>query len=344
MVAGHRQGARPLALVALALWGLARAEAPEAPPPAPPGEPGEAAPAPPKPEEAPAPTAEPGEAAPPPEASTPASPSLSLAPARVRPGDAFAVTVRGVATAPRGDIEGRPLHFYPVPGGYRALAGLPVEESPGALKVALAADGPSGEVSLSAGLEVTEPGFAESQLRVAQRFVTPPREARLRMKRDQAAFDQAFGRPFEPPLFRDPFAWPRRDEITSHFGDRRVFNGKKVSQHFGVDLAGAVGDPVRAADDGLVVLARDCYASGKSVVLWHGAGLYSVYFHMSRFAVKVGARVRRGELLGRVGQTGRVTGPHLHWGTKLNGMYVDPESVMRLAAGDGAPAGPPPGR
>lgn len=300
---------RPVAFTALALWGLARAGPPEPPP----------EPAPPVPE----PAASQGD------------PSLALEPARVRPGDAFAVTVRGATGAPRGEVGGRPLQFYPVAGGFRALAGLPVETSPGSLEVSLTAAGPSGERLLSAGLTVTEPGFAEAVLKVAQRFITPSAEARRRMKRDQAAFERAFDRPFEPPLFQDRFAWPREDELTSRFGDRRVFNGKKVSQHYGVDVAGASGDPVAAANDGLVVLVRDCYASGKSVVLWHGAGLYSVYFHLSGFAVKEGARVRRGEPLGRVGKTGRVTGPHLHWGTKLNGFYVDPESVLRLAAADG---------
>lgn len=300
---------RSVALAALALSGLARAGSPEPPPPA---------------------------AGPVPEpAASQGDPSLSLEPARVRPGDAFAVTVRGATLAPRGEVGGRPLQFYPVAGGFRALAGLPVEASPGSLEVSLTAAGPFGERLLSAGLTVTEPGFAEAVLKVAQRFITPSPEARRRMKRDQAAFQRAFDRPFEPPLFRDRFAWPREDELTSRFGDRRVFNGKKVSQHYGVDVAGQSGDPVAAANDGLVVLVRDCYASGKSVVLWHGAGLYSVYFHLSGFAVKEGARVRRGEPLGRVGKTGRVTGPHLHWGTKLNGLYVDPESVLRLAAADG---------
>ena len=297
----HLHRARPVALVALALLGPARAGPPEKSP------------------EPPA-----------------AAPSISLEPARVRPGDAFLVTVRG-ADAPRGQVLGRPLRFYPIPGGFQALAGLAVETNPGPLAIPVEATGPAGETTLSAELLVTEPAFAETRLWVAQRFISPPPEARRRMKRDQAAFQRAFAQPFEPPLYREGFAWPREDELTSHFGDRRVFNGRQVSQHYGVDLAGQTGDPVAAANDGLVVLVRDCYASGRSVVLWHGAGLYSVYFHLSGFAVKEGARVRRGDLLGRVGKTGRVTGPHLHWGTKLDGLYVDPESVLRLAAG--APAG-----
>ncbi len=287
---------RSVALVGLALWGLARAGAPEAP--------AEAVPA------APA--------------------SLVLSPSRVRPGDAFLVTVRG-ADAPRCEVLGRPLHFYPIPGGFQALAALAVEASPGPLPVSVAGSGPGGETTLSAELLVTEPAFAETRLRVAQRFISPSPEAKRRMKLDQAAFQRAFAQPFEPPLYREPFAWPREVELTSHFGDRRVFNGKQLSQHYGVDLAGQTGDPVAAANDGVVVLVRDCYASGRSVVLWHGAGLYSVYFHLSRFAVKEGERVHRGDLLGRVGETGRVTGPHLHWGTKLDGLYVDPESVLRLA-------------
>ncbi|HEU4385340.1 MAG TPA: M23 family metallopeptidase [Anaeromyxobacteraceae bacterium] len=264
------------------------------------------------------------------------APSIALEPSRVRPGDAFLVTVRGVAEAPQGEVLGRPLRFYPVAGGFQALAGLSVEASPGLLPIAVAAAGPAGEATLAAELELAEPAFAETEIRVAQKFITPPPEARRRMKRDQTAFDRAFAQAFEPPLYRERFAWPRQDELTARYGDRRIFNGQKLSQHYGVDLAGRSGDPVAAANDGLVVLVRDCYGSGKSVVVWHGAGLYSVYFHLSRFAVQEGARVRRGDLLGRVGQTGRATGPHLHWGTKLDGLYVDPESVLRLAPGDEA--------
>jgi murein DD-endopeptidase MepM/ murein hydrolase activator NlpD len=110
-----------------------------------------------------------------------------------------------------------------------------------------------------------------------------------------------------------------------------MFNGKKQSQHYGTDLAGAVGAPVEATNDGLVVLARDCFASGKSIAVAHGGGLFSVYFHLSAIDVRPGDRVRRGQAIGKVGQTGRVTGPHLHFGMKVGDLYVDPESVYRLA-------------
>ena len=106
------------------------------------------------------------------------------------------------------------------------------------------------------------------------------------MEEDQAAFREAFARPFEPPLFAGPFGPPRDARVTGQYGERRIFNGKKQSQHYGTDLAGAVGDPVLATNDGVVVLVRDCFASGKSVAIAHGGGLFSVYFHLSDFDVR----------------------------------------------------------
>jgi len=261
-----------------------------------------------------------------------AEPSLLLWPERVRPGDAILVTVRGAGTAPQGTLADRALAFYPTAGGFRALAALPVESEAGKVPVAVTLPGADGtpEIRLEAVLEVVEPGFPSKELGVAPRFVEPPPEARRRMRRDQAAFKRAFAQDFVPPIFAGNFGWPRQAEATGHFGDKRLFNGKKKSQHYGLDLEGRVGDPVAATNDGRVVLVRNCYASGRSVVVWHGAGLYSVYFHLSRALVRPGVEVRRGQAIGRVGGTGRVTGPHLHWGVKLGGLYVDPESVLRL--------------
>ncbi len=279
-----------------------------------------------------------------------AEPSLALQPERVRPGDAFLVTVRGAAAAPHGTFAGRALAFYPVSGGFRAVAALPVESEPGRMAVEAAVPGPEGgpEMRLEAPLEVVEPGFASRELGVAPRFVQPPPQARRRMRRDRLAFRRAFAQEPAPPAFSANFAWPREAEVTGHFGDKRVFNGKTRSQHYGEDLEGRVGDPVAAANDGRVVLVRDCYASGGSIVLWHGAGLFSVYFHLSRALVHPGEEVKRGQVIGRVGRSGRITGPHLHWGVKLGNLYVDPESVLRLDFdGSGVtaairPAGAPP--
>jgi murein DD-endopeptidase MepM/ murein hydrolase activator NlpD len=153
---------------------------------------------------------------------------------------------------------------------------------------------------------------------------------RKRIQADRKAFARAFAHPFAPPLFDASFDWPRRAPTSGRYGDQRVLNGKKASVHYGLDITGPTGSPIAAANDGEVVAARDAYYSGNTVVLWHGADLYTVYFHMSRVDVRVGQKVRRGQPIGALGATGRVTGPHLHWGVKVGGLYVDPLSVLAI--------------
>ena len=135
----------------------------------------------------------------------------------------------------------------------------------------------------------------------------------------------------------EKFAWPRQDRITAPYGDLRTYNGKKQSQHFGNDIGGDSGTPVSAANAGTVVMTRDNFASGNTVLVHHGAGLYTAYFHLSAMEVKEGERVERGQLLGKVGNTGRVTGPHLHWGVKVDDLWVDGQTLLKLDFG-GAPA------
>ncbi|MEY2667640.1 MAG: hypothetical protein RJA59_278, partial [Pseudomonadota bacterium] len=224
------------------------------------------------------------------------------------------------------------------PTGAQAILALPVELDPGTLRVEVRIPGRNDP--LLASVEVVEPGFPATQLSVEPKFFAPSPAQKKQMEADQAAFREAFARPFEPPLFTGPFVRPRDARVTGEFGERRIFNGEKKSQHYGTDLAGAVGDPVLATNDGIVVLARDCFASGKSVAIAHGGGLFSVYFHLSDYDVRPGDRVRHGQPIGKVGATGRVTGPHLHFGIKVVDLYVDPDSVYRLAFGPGAPAAP----
>lgn len=279
---------------------------------------------------------------------------LRLDPGTAKPGDPVLVTVTGVEGIPTGELAGRPLQFYAVPGGFQALTGLPVELPPGELPVRIEASvaeeakpGPrvlqleeNGDVVsptsgtrplvLEGTLTLVDPRYRVRELTVASKFVSPPAKVKKWMKEDRLAFTQAQSQPFGPPQFKSDFAWPTTSEQTAPFGDLRTFNGKKQSQHYGVDLDGRVGDPVQAANDGTVVLVRECYASGNTVILHHGAGLYTLYFHLSAFEVKQGQQVKQGQRLGLVGRTGRVTGPHLHWSVKADSFYVDGETLVKL--------------
>jgi len=256
-----------------------------------------------------------------------AEPTVTLAPARNRPGDAFLVEVRGVAAPVEGELLGHRLQFFAVPGGWRAVAALPIEAEPGPQALALQAGGQP----IPAAVEVRAADFPEKRLRVAARFVSPqPAPVRRRIAADQKAFARAYDQAPSPPLFSGRFALPRHDELNARYGERRTFNGKKPSRHYGLDIGGDLGAPVAAAQGGRVVLVRKCWGSGLSVVLFHGAGMFSSYFHLSQAAVTEGAEVTRGQPIGKVGRSGRVTGPHLHWGVKVGELYVDPESVLRL--------------
>jgi murein DD-endopeptidase MepM/ murein hydrolase activator NlpD len=268
----------------------------------------------------------------------------ALAPPVARPGDAVLVRVRAPGGhAPAATLAGRPLQFWTKGDEAWAVAGLPIETPPGPVPLALPEAGP--DAPPAATLEVVEPGFPSRALTVAPRFVEPPRSVRKRIARDQAAFAAAYARPFAPPLFSGSFDWPRRARTTARYGDQRVLNGKKETVHYGLDLEGPRGAPVLAANDGEVVLARDCYYSGKTVVVWHGADLFTLYFHLDRMEVRPGARVARGERVGRLGSTGRSTGPHLHWSARAGGLLVDPESLLGIdfISGEAPPrrAGPP---
>ena len=186
------------------------------------------------------------------------------------------------------------------------------------------------ERDVAGELDVIEPGFHHDELKVAKKFTSPSRAAKRAMADDQKAFDEVWSHQLEPRLFDAPFQWPRLSRITAPFGDLRLFNGKKQSQHFGTDLNGDIGDDAYAANDGTVLMARECYGSGNTILIHHGSGLFTAYFHLSRFDVKVGDHVKQGQRLGLIGKTGRVTGPHLHWGAKVSGRWVDPESILRL--------------
>ena len=255
---------------------------------------------------------------------------VHLQPGVARPGDAVLIEVTGTTEAPSGQLGSVELVFLPWRERWLALVGLSVDRKAGKLELDVTGKGPDGKERVSGELEVKKPGFRRRQLTVSKRFTNPSRKERQQSAADQKAFNEAFDRDFEPWGFEQGFAWPRQDEVSAPFGDLRLFNGKKQSQHFGADINGETGDPIFASNAGEVVMVRECFGSGGTVLIHHGGRLFTSYFHMSAFEVKVGQRVSRGQPLGNVGSSGRVTGPHLHFGVKLDGRWVDPESLLRL--------------
>ncbi len=199
------------------------------------------------------------------------------------------------------------------------------------------------DASPEAALVVERDGTREARLlAVAQRTydiqridglpprqVTPDPETLRRIREESGLIRTVRGRDMARPLFRSGFAWPVHGVVSGVFGSQRILNGEPRSPHNGLDIAAPEGTPVRAAADGIVALLhQDMFFTGKTVMLDHGHGLTSVYVHMSAIDVAKGAAVGRGETIGRVGATGRATGPHLHWGVTLFGTHLDPALLV----------------
>lgn len=164
---------------------------------------------------------------------------------------------------------------------------------------------------------------------VAPALVNPPEEALARIKREVAEKAAARPRDTDETWFAHKFIWPAKGIITGIFGSQRVYNGEAKNPHYGVDVAAPVGATIVAPADGIVRLAEpDMYFEGGLVFIDHGQGVISFLMHMSRVDVKAGQRVHQGEPIGAVGQTGRATGPHVHWGMVWRAAHVDPSLLV----------------
>lgn len=182
------------------------------------------------------------------------------------------------------------------------------------------------------------------KLTVDKKYVDPPADVMERIRRDRAAVRAALAHYSPSRRWTLPLTRPVPGGISSLYGLKRVFNGQPRGYHRGLDLRGAGGTPIKACADGRVVLCDDLYFSGKTVYLDHGQGVFTAYLHMSEQLVQNGQDVRKGQIIGKVGATGRVTGPHLHLSLIVQGQSVDVEPLLapREAAAPqaAAPAAP----
>jgi murein DD-endopeptidase MepM/ murein hydrolase activator NlpD len=249
-------------------------------------------------------------------------------------GTALAVTIQtpavGGETRVRAELDGRPVRMGQVGGDWFGLVALPTDQAgPMDLVVSHSRNG-EPEVTTRWTVQVRPRTYSETQLSVAPRFTSPPAEVMERIARERELVRSTLGEVTAGWLIDGNFVRPRNTRITSPYGQKRVFNGELQSRHWGVDLAGEVGTPVRVAGRGRVAIARDLYYAGNAIYVDHGLGVFSGYYHLSQIDVGEGDLVERGQVIGRVGATGRVTGPHLHWSFFAGGERLDASSVLDL--------------
>ena len=173
--------------------------------------------------------------------------------------------------------------------------------------------------------------YPSSQLSVDPKRVRLNAADQLRVEKERTLIAAIFDKPLsDTPLWVKDFKKPLGSIITSPYGVRRVFNGSLKSYHSGVDFRAATGTSIRAANAGIVRFAGNLFYAGNIVVLGHGAGIFTAYAHLSRIDVQVNQKVERGQILGRSGATGRVSGPHLHWSFRVAGARPDPMQIYPL--------------
>jgi murein DD-endopeptidase MepM/ murein hydrolase activator NlpD len=275
-------------------------------------------------------TASPGVAQP------PGALRIELRPPQPAPGQVFAVRAEGIAlpegAVPEVRVGGRSFPLWKEEGGWwEGLAALDRDELAGIRDLLLVACRPEGDEPITV-VELTVPGreYGLQRLSVDPDMVKLSPENEARAERENRRIRALLSERGPERHWAFPFALPAEGRISSPFGVRRVFNGEPKNYHGGIDIAAPRGAPIRAPAAGKVTLVGDFYFTGRTVIVDHGLGLQTAYFHLDTTAVAEGALVEPGRRLGTVGSTGRSTGPHLHWGVYVSGVRVDPESLLAL--------------
>ena len=266
---------------------------------------------------------------------TAAAPALTVVETArsVQPGEMVVLTINSTAvlTGLRVRAFDRALDSFRVDDHvWRVLVGIDLDVAPGPHVVAIDGDTSEGAAAASHTLRVTAKAFPTRRLTVAGRYVNPPPAVLKRIEEEGARLNRIWSASTETRLWTTPFVRPVPQAANSAFGTRSVFNGQPRSPHGGADFSSPAGTPVKAPNAGRIALADNLYYTGNTVVIDHGLGLVSLFAHLSRIDVRQDDPVATGAVLGLVGATGRVTGPHLHWTIRADGARVDPLSVLAV--------------
>lgn len=262
--------------------------------------------------------------------------TVTWQPASVPQGTLFRVTVTpdaGSVDQVTGVFADERLHFEPgLDGSLVALAAAPIDtRGEEDLRLEVRA-GEGGSETMVLPVPIVEGDYRMQELTVAPEFGRPqPAEIQERINEESARAMSVARRSHDTPrMWEPPFVAPRESQITSGFGHGRIFNEQVTSRHMGTDFRGAVGAPIRAPARGVVALVDAFYLGGNVLYLDHGGGLVTGYLHLSEHEVEEGEIVEPGQVIARVGATGRVTGPHLHWLVRYGTITVDGMSLLEL--------------
>jgi murein DD-endopeptidase MepM/ murein hydrolase activator NlpD len=258
---------------------------------------------------------------------------VTVAARSIQPGELVVLTVTTPAPADRIAVRAfdrDAAAFRDGERSWRALVGVDLDVAPGVHVVAIDADIGKQKIHATYDLDVQPKTFATRTLHVEEAYVNPPADVQTRIERDAAELRRVWQSSAPERLWTGGFVRPVPGASVSRFGTRSIFNGQPRSPHNGGDFMSPAGTPIEAPNGGRVALAHDLYFSGNTVIIDHGLGMFSTLAHMSEIDVREGDVVSAGQVVGRVGATGRVTGPHLHWAVRVGGARVDPLSVLEV--------------
>jgi murein DD-endopeptidase MepM/ murein hydrolase activator NlpD len=271
----------------------------------------------------------------------PAGPAGSIATAAtarsMQPGElvVLTMTVPESANSVRLHAFDREIPVYRVDAvTWRGLIGIDLNVRPASYAASAEARSGAHQLQGTYALKVLPRRFPVRTLTVDPALVNPPAEMLERVTREARQLERIWRQSSPERLWHGAFVPPVPSTVASHFGARTIFNGLAGSPHSGADFPSLTGAPVSAPNAGRVVLATNLYFSGNTVVLDHGLGLYSLLAHLSAIGVHEGDSVSTGQEIGKSGATGRVTGPHLHWGVRAGGARVDPLALLAVLEHD----------
>lgn len=252
-------------------------------------------------------------------------------PIQAKQGEILSLTLqlKGPVDSAVGKFLNQQIHFFETANrGHAALIGIDLDQAPGPHSFEVVWERGEATGTESYLIEVLPASFGTENLKLPKGMVDldPPTLARVEkeQKQQREVFDVSIPR----KLWEGEFLRPVSGKVAGTFGLRRIMNGQPRNPHTGEDITAPEGTPVVASNSGKVILVGDFYFNGHSVIIDHGLGLFSMYFHLSKATVKEGETVKKGEQIGLVGKSGRATGPHLHWGMRLNGARVNPFSLI----------------